>query len=354
MGAYEDKGFGKKIAWDIPLLTGYRYKIFSKFKKYYEFYRLLKKNNFDFVLINGYAELFLVFALSCAKKLGIKTLARGESVYKFNNHNTLCRKCRALIFKKILRRLIDGFLAIGELNKDFYLKQGASPSKIYLAPYTVDNEYFRFHSGQAREKVKDTKASFDLSSSRPIILYAGKLQKRKLADQLLLAYHQMLSRLRSNEYPYLLFVGSGELDSTLHDYVQQHNLHAWVKFAGFQNQSQLPLFYEMCDIFVLPAAKENWGLVVNEVMNAAKPIIVSDEVGCGPDLVTAKNGIIFKMGDINQLSQALLTLTLDEDLRKKMGQESLQRIQQWGLCETMQGIIAACINIARSMKEVRY
>ena len=64
-----------------------------------------------------------------------------------------------------------------------------------------------------------------------------------------------------------------------------------VRFLGFRNQSEMPAFYDLCDLFVLPSHFEPWGLVINEAMNAGKPVIVSDCVGAAPDLVqTGRNG----------------------------------------------------------------
>ena len=50
-----------------------------------------------------------------------------------------------------------------------------------------------------------------------------------------------------------------------------------VVFAGFVNQRELPQVYAASDIFVLAAENETWGLVVNEVMCAALPVVVSHQ-----------------------------------------------------------------------------
>ena len=56
--------------------------------------------------------------------------------------------------------------------------------------------------------------------------------------------------------------------------------------AGFQNQTQLSRFYHAADVFVLPSrVGETWGLVVNEALHHGLPCVVSDRVGCAPDLV---------------------------------------------------------------------
>ena len=70
----------------------------------------------------------------------------------------------------------------------------------------------------------------------------------------------------------LFMVGSGEMDHELRDLAAACDERSIV-FAGFINQRDLPQVYAACDIFVLPAENEPWGLVVNEVMCAGLPVV---------------------------------------------------------------------------------
>jgi len=56
----------------------------------------------------------------------------------------------------------------------------------------------------------------------------------------------------------------------------------------------------------LPSESESWGLVVNEALACGTPCVVSDRVGCAPDLVKpGLSGAVFKMGDIDSFAAAL-------------------------------------------------
>jgi glycosyltransferase involved in cell wall biosynthesis len=93
---------------------------------------------------------------------------------------------------------------------------------------------------------------------------------------------------------------------------------------------------------VLPSDNEPWGLVVNEVMCAGIPVIVSDEVGCVPDLVKdGVNGYQMKAGDIPSLAAAIEKLLADEHRRKRMGAASRFMIREWGYEQCRQGMTAA-------------
>lgn len=95
-------------------------------------------------------------------------------------------------------------------------------------------------------------------------------------------------------------------------------------------------------MFVLLSAREFWGLVVNEVMNAAKPVIVSDQVGAGPDLVhDALNSFTVPVGHVAMLADRLSLLTSREDLRHVMGEESARRIRSWDFQADLEGLRSA-------------
>ena len=121
-----------------------------------------------------------------------------------------------------------------------------------------------------------------------------------------------------------------------------------IKFLGFRNQTELPGYYDLCDVLVLPSAFEPWGLVINEVMNAGRAVVVSDQVGCGPDLVRkGENGYVFQAGDIAGLRQALVNLLSDPQKCRAMGQKSLEIINTWGIEEDVAGLKLA---LAYAMK----
>ena len=104
------------------------------------------------------------------------------------------------------------------------------------------------------------------------------------------------------------FVGSGELAGSLEQFAKTAGLAA--RFHGFVNQSELPAMYASADVIALPSdAAETWGLVINEAMACGVPAVVSDAVGCGPDLVEAgQTGAVFPVGDIAGLAKALASV----------------------------------------------
>jgi glycosyltransferase involved in cell wall biosynthesis len=74
-------------------------------------------------------------------------------------------------------------------------------------------------------------------------------------------------------------------------------------------------------------------------MNAGRAVVVSDQVGCGPDLVKpGENGYVFKTGDIANLRQSLTDILSNFEKCKAMGQKSLEIINKWGIKEDIAGL----------------
>src|SRR5207244_7755655 len=105
----------------------------------------------------------------------------------------------------------------------------------------------------------------------------------------------------------LAFLGSGELRSEL-EFQAGRSPRVHVHFCGFKNQTKLSPYYHAADLVVLPSRhSETWGLVVNEALHHGVPSIVSDAVGCAPDLIEAGvTGDIAVAGSVDSLAAAIL------------------------------------------------
>ena len=141
--------------------------------------------------------------------------------------------------------------------------------------------------------------------------------------------------------PHLVFAGDGPLRAELEARAAAIAPGA-VKVLGFVPQSQLPVAYDLCDAFILPSGQEAWGLVVNEVMCAGRAVIVSDMVGCAPDLVRpGENGAIFRTDDVDGMAAAIRDVMGDEARLAAMGRRSLEIVGRWSFAEDIAGLRAA-------------
>jgi len=143
-----------------------------------------------------------------------------------------------------------------------------------------------------------------------------------------------------------VIVGDGEERAALERQAAATGLGS-IRFCGFRNQSELPGFFDLATVFVLPSRHEPWGLIVNELMNAARPVIVSDDVGCAPDLIEdGVNGCIYPVGDVSALTSALRRVLEKPGTAEAMGERAFERIQRWSFEEDIQGLRKALAAVA--------
>ncbi len=346
--------FAQEIIWDVPVLEGYRHRVLPRLDKAPQegiepalgFWNPLSHGigraldgGFDALWIHGYARWHHWCAIAAAKRRGIKVMLRDEATPISAPRGALKSAAKRVFFEG-LRRGVDGFLAIGSLNRRYYEANGVDPARIFPVPYAVDNAHFRKGAETAHATREHSRAEFGLEPGRPILLSCGKLIERKRPLQLLEAFARVHAE-PDLRRPYLVFAGDGPLRADLEARAATIAPSA-VKILGFVPQSRLPVAYDLCDAFVLPSGQEAWGLVVNEVMCAGRAVIVSDMVGCAPDLVrSGENGAIFPTDDIDALARAIRDVMGDADRLAAMGRHSLARIERWSFAEDIAGLRAA-------------
>ncbi len=267
-----DPSFGRVIDWDVPLLEGYRYEFLralggrervSFWRPFnYGLGRSLREGRFEVLWIHGYNRWFHWLAMWSAKRLGLKLLIRDEATLSGTRPNIGKRLLKAGFFAG-LKRLADGFLAIGSLNREYYRHYGIPEEKIFWMPYAVDNTFFQTEARKAGVRREEWRRELGLAPGRPVILFLGKLEPRKRPADLLGAYIHLNRQAAVAEPPYLLFVGDGEQRQPLEEVARDMQLEG-VRFLGFKNQTELPAYYDLCDVLVLPSVSEPWGLVVTK------------------------------------------------------------------------------------------
>ena len=342
-----DKGFGKTVQWDIPLLQGYK----SVFLKNWSgrasmdngfldavnpsVFSTLWKDKASIVIVNGWSYSSTWMAIIGAKLMGKKVWLRAESPL-----NQEMRKSKKLLFfKKILlgkflfSLFIDKCLYIGTESKKFFTYYGVKDKHLLFTPYAVDNEYFR-NALPANKSMTELRQAQGLPTEKKIILFTGKFIAKKRPLDLIRAFS-----LLKNTNSVLVMVGEGELRNEMEELIRQEKLTNII-LTGFVNQGAIPIYYKVADVFVMCSGMgETWGLAVNEAMSFNKPIIVSDTCGCQSDLVKdGVNGFVFREGDVSELALRLEKILGDDLLKEQMGLASGSIIENFTIDTIVQNI----------------
>lgn len=360
---YRDEGFGVDVKWDIPLLDGYRHEFlpalrdnstqgtFSPLSRSITS-RLLDEDGsprFDVLWIHGYATLNQLHGILAAKSVGIPVLLRSDSTLRDRPRGALKLFVKHIFFS-VLREFVDGVLVAGTYNRAYWEHHIGRNFPIFLMPFSVDNQFFQQRSREASARRAELQQELNLSPDRPVILFASKLQRRKHCDDLIAAYAKLAGPQGEEPNPYLVIVGDGEDRAALEAQAAATGFKS-ILFCGFQNQLEMPRFLDLCSVFVLPSRHEPWGLIVNEAMNAGRAVIVSDDVGCQPDLVTdGVEGCVYPVRDVEALAAALRRVLATPETATEMGRKALERISGWGFEEDIKGLRRALACVTRKLR----
>ena len=335
---YIDNGFGKNVKWDIPLLEGYSYKFLKNYSPFpgtnLKIYNLINpgivkaiiKDKPDIIWVYGWTYFTNWLAIITGKLSGSKVWMKCESPLNQElKKSTITRFVKRIILQYFLFKLVDKFLYIGEENKGFYLYYKVPSNKLIFSPYAIDNDRFSRAYDEFKSKKEYLKEQLHIPVNSIVLLFSGKLIPKKHPLDLLKVFAQL-----HDPNLFLIFLGDGELRLSIEKSIIKEAIQN-VIITGFVNQNEIPRYYMMADIFILPSSiGETWGLVVNEAMNFGLPIIVSDMAGCAKDLVEhGRNGYIYSVGNINLLSEYIKELCSSFEKRKKFGLASKNKITEY-------------------------
>ncbi|PWS26385.1 glycosyl transferase family 1 [Pedobacter yonginense] len=327
-----DRGFNKKIEWDLPLLDGYDYQFLENSSAdagTHHFKGIVNPKGIQ--RINEFKpNAILIYGWAFSSHLKIIRFFSGKIPLYFRGDSTLMddkptiRTLLKRVFLTWVYRHIDVAFYVGEKNRAYFEHFGLANRQLIFAPHAIDNDRFSNDETDALAVRKQ----FKLNNDDVLILFAGKLEAKKNPALLLNTFFDLnLSK------AHLLFVGNGPLESKLKAEIEGHKAKDnRVHFMDFQNQTQMPAIYQSCDLFCLPSKGpgETWGLAVNEAMAAGKAILISDKVGCSTDLLKpGLNGEIFNTEKAEDFRNKLINMLGDKTRLVHYGEASKKIIQDW-------------------------
>jgi glycosyltransferase involved in cell wall biosynthesis len=336
-GAYRpmmDSGFGTIVAWDIDMLSGYSYQFLttaessmSRAERITALARWLPSH--DAVVIHGYADPWMLLAMTICRMRRIPYLLRGASQPQ-TQATGMRRHLRHAVARAAVSASACG-LPVGQLSEEFFHRYGAR--RVIVAPNSVDDERFARPPQVGRSELL---TRWGLDDTRPVVIFSGKLIPRKRPLDLIAAVERLPQLITT------LIVGDGSMAEQVRASLKPGD----GVVTGFINQSELPAYYHAADILVLPSEVEVWGLVVNEAMAAGVFPVVSASVGAAPDLVRGV-GEIYPCGNVESLTQALcraLARIKDPETRSRMRHHAAR----YSIDRTAAGYEEAAIAVTRA------
>jgi glycosyltransferase involved in cell wall biosynthesis len=309
------------------------------FKKIYKLLSHVFYSKAQVVNVTGYAaDIAITLAVFFSKLMGKKVVISNESTLADSKRNFLKE-----LIKSITVKTADGYISFGSLSEEYLIKLGAKKTEIFeknaaivddkiILESFLNNNISNFLTNEIT-----TKFNF---------IFVGRLIEVKNLYVLIEQFSQL-----KNDCPEaidwgLILLGDGDLKEQLMSKVKALGTKN-VYFEPSQAWFNVPKYFNVSDVLILPSESETWGLVVNEAMICGLPVIVSDKCGCAVDLVD-NNGFVFESNNGLMLRDFMQKLMIDQQLRKRFGQKSKKIINKYSVEQVSNRIIKGFLALEKS------
>lgn len=251
---------------------------------------ILRRGDFDLLVIGGYSVFAEQAALVYARLRGVPYLVHSES-HLLKLRPAWVRAIKRVVLPWVLGGAAGG-LAVGSAAARYLAAYGVPPDRIRIVPNTVDVGAYAEAATGARARAPEIRAARGLPDR--FLLFAGRLVEAKGVPELVEAL-----RLLGPAAPTVVVAGEGPLAGEL-------ATCPGVRTAGFLQRDELIELLALADAALVPSRSEPWGVVVNEALACGCPVIASDAVGAVEDLVVDEvNGRVVPARDPAALAEAM-------------------------------------------------
>lgn len=344
---YIDKNFGQEISWNNLRLDEFDHKFLNGEEVLPSTKELdapsvteeLDSFNPDAIITYGHFQKVQRRAHKWAKTNHVPI------VYITDSENRQRRKWYKRLAKFFLLRQyynkVNYFFTVGDANEAYFKLYGVPEKKFIRMHYPIDVDvYADAYQNKAalRSKIRE---QYGIPESDFAIAVVGKLVTWKNQEHLI----DLLIDLESKGHKAHAFIlGSGKTLDGLKQKAEQLKVNK-VHFTGFVDPLELPSYYAAIDAYVHPASIEPHSLAISEAIYMGCPVILSSTCGSygdTDDVQINKNGFVYNFGDISELSEKVVKLLNDQQLRQQFSDHSRKislKFQQRAHRESMLDLI---------------
>lgn len=183
----------------------------------------------------------------------------------------------------------------------------------------------------------------------PVLLSLGTIQPRKNVDVIIQAFARLK---RGTGIPHRLYIvgRKGWLAEGLEELAGRLGVHDDVVFVGAAPDEDLPLFYNVADVFINPSSYEGFGLTLLEAMACGVPVVTS-EVSSIPEVV-GDAALTVSPRDVEGVADAVSRLLNDPTLRAQCVERGRGRAARFHWRTAAEEVLAA-YNEIRGQGSVR-
>jgi glycosyltransferase involved in cell wall biosynthesis len=280
----------------------------------------------DVIVMSGHHPKPILLAGIIFILLGKKVCYWSDTnIYDIWQQNNILRFFKKIIFSLILKRMTH-IMYMGNANRDFYISiigRTIFDRKKIFVPYPHDHE--KFVSIYNRSLPKDTRdGTFNLIS-------VSRLIKVKLINNVVEGIALLPDKIKY-KIKYTI-VGTGPEKAKIKELIKNYKLEKVVIMVGSVNSNDIPSYILLSDMLILPSDYEPWGLVVNEAMSLAVPVVAPYWVGASQNLIiNGYTGVLLDGNTPAHISKTIEFAVANPQYLKYLSSNCIKHIENHRTC----------------------
>jgi glycosyltransferase involved in cell wall biosynthesis len=277
---------------------------------------IVRDNHFDIVHGHSYGSFITLTGLMTAKRIGVPTVLTKHSTNMTGERPGIINHVMLTAERLCMNRFCDAIITVTKTTAN---ELGQTQTLKYVVPCGVDCEQW-CPKTERRQRVR-TELGFQ--DEHVVIGFLSRFIRTKGLVHLIKIFRRIIEDL---PYARLLLVGDGPLYTKVDRMITRYNLQNHVVMTGFQPWDMTPAFLNAMDIFAFPSYKEAFATALAEAMSCGLPVVSSINDGALELIENGESGFLAKNHDEFYIS--LMKLTIDDSLRKQIGERSRKFIQK--------------------------
>jgi phosphatidylinositol alpha-1,6-mannosyltransferase len=300
----------------------------TPFSLYRKARKICKKEKIEMILLGHF---YIPSAIAAIYLKKVKNIPYVLFTYGLEITETKNNKKSYFILKSCLKNAKNIIVITEYLKRKIAKDYLGSIEKIIKIPPGVDFNFFK-----PGLQVDDLHKKLNLQNQK-IILTCGRLVRRKNHQAIISVMPKILKEIKNVSY---VIVGDGPEKESLVTKVKALSLQNHVKFLDKVLDSELPYYYNLCDVFCLPSIEipgkgdvEGFGIVFLEALACGKPVVGGNSGGIHEAVSDNVDGFLVDPKNLDALSMVLIKILKNQNLAKKMGRAGREKViakHDWG------------------------
>ena len=297
-----------------------------------ELYNFILKNSFDIIHYHnlgpqpaGYFQNEIIQILTKIRRKKIVNTPHGtldvlSKSLSSLHHSKHAMKLYLNFLTHISLKLVDRLIAVNPYQVKLMESLGIQKNKIKLIPNGIPS--YSFDCGDGESFVN----RYGLQNKK-ILLYLGRLNPRKRVSDILDILPKVVKAHRDTVLVVMGF-DEGSLKELMY-LAKKLNIEEHLIFTGSVTEKEKIDALNAAYMFINPSGYEAFGITVLEAMAQETPVISANNEGAKYLLENGKYGLLYKIGNKDELAKCILSLLDDEKKAKEFAEKGRKRAEKF-------------------------